>query len=116
MWHYKYIDTQLRFRLNALADIVIEERLHTGGNFTQIYKYNGVKILVYNRKKNGMLTGNFVISSFIIKDPKKAIEFQGRRNPGTWGKRLVISKCGDNDIEKFNYISELLYQVILSLE
>ena len=116
MWHYKYIDSQLRFRLNALADIIIEEHPFTDGNFTQIYKYNGIKIMVYNRRKNGLLMGNFIISPSIKNDPKKAIEFHGRINPGTWGKRLIISKCGNNDIEKFNYISELLYQVILSIE
>ena len=116
MWHYRYIDSQLRFRLNALADISIEERPYTGGNITQIYKYDGIKLLAYNRRKNGMLMGNFVISPLVTKDPKKAIDFQGRKNPGTWGKRLIISKCGDNDIEKFNYISELLYRVILSIE
>jgi hypothetical protein len=116
MWHYRYIDSQLRFRLNALADIKIEERPLSGGNFTQVYKYNGVKILVYNHKRNGILIGNFLINSLVTKDPRKAIDIQGRRNPGTWGKRLIISKCGDNDIEKFNYISELLYQVILNIE
>ena len=108
MWHYRYIDSQLRFRLNALADIIIEERPYTGGNTTQIYKYNGIKLLTYNRRMNGLLMGNLIISPLVTRDPKKAIDFQGRKNPGTWGKRLIISKCGDNDIEKFNYISELL--------
>ena len=116
MWHYRHIDSQLRFRLNALADIKIEERPLSGGSFTVVYKYNGIKILMYNRKKDGILIGNFLISQLVIKDPRKAIDIQGRSNPGTWGKRLVIAKCGENDIEKFNYISELLYQVILNIE
>ncbi len=116
MWHYRYIDTQLKFRLNALAEIKIEEHPLSGGNFTQTYKYNGLKILSYNYRKNGILMGNFLISPLVENDPRHAIEFEGRKNKGTWGKRLILSKCGDNDLEKFNYISELLYQVILGME
>jgi hypothetical protein len=116
MWHYRYIDTQLKFRLNALAEIKIEEHPLAGGNFTQVYKYNGIKILTYNHKPNGVLMGNFLINPLVESDPKKAIDFEGRVNSGSWGKRLILSKCGNNDLEKFNYISELLYQVILAIE
>ena len=112
----KYIDGQLKFRLNAITNIKIEEHPFTGGNFTQFYRYKGEKIMVYNRKPDGTLIGNFVISALVYKDPKEAVEFGGRTNPGTFGKRLVIDKCGDNDLEKFNYISELLYQVIQKID
>ena len=110
MWNNKYIDKQLSFRLNSITNICIEDHPFTGGNFTQFYYYKKTKILVYNRKPDGTLIGNFVISELVKKDPKGAIEFEGR--PEAWGKRLVLSKCGANDLEKFNYISELLYQVI----
>ncbi|HSD63106.1 MAG TPA: hypothetical protein VLB50_04880 [Ignavibacteriaceae bacterium] len=116
MWHYRYIDTQLKFRLNALAEIKIEEHPLSGGNFTQVYKYNGIKILTYYRKANGILMGNFLISPLVMNDPKKAIVLEGRTNRSSWGRRLILSKCGDNDLEKFNYISELMYQVILGME
>lgn len=115
MWHNKYIDKQLSFRLNAITKIDIEAHPFTGGNFTQFYKFKGTTILVYNRKPDGTLIGNFVISSLVKDDPKGAVEFEGRTGSGTFGKRLVIEKCGENDMEKFNYISELLYQVIKQL-
>lgn len=113
MWNNKYIDKQLSFRLNAVTKIVIEDHPFTGGNFTQFYKYKDTSILKYNRKPDGTLIGNFVISSLVKDDPKNAVEFGGR--PNAWGKRLVLSKCGVNDMEKFNYISELLFQVIKQL-
>lgn len=116
MWHYRYIDSQLRFRLNALADIKIEEHPLSSGNYSQVYKYNGAKILAYNRRSNGILMGNFIISTLVKNDPKHALGLRNQNSRGTWGLRLVLSKCGDNDLEKFNYISELLYQVILSIE
>ena len=114
MWNNKYIDDQLSFRLNAITKITIEDHPFTGGNFTQFYYYNSDKILVYNRKPDGTLIGNFVICELVKNDPKGAIEFNGR--PNAWGKRLVLSKCGNTDSEKFNYISELLYQVIEQLK
>ena len=70
----------------------------------------------YNKKPDGTLIGNFVISRLVDNDPKEAVEFEGRLGKGTFGKRLVIDRCGDNDLEKFNYISELLYQVIQKID
>ena len=116
MWNNKFIDSQLKFRLNPFASIEIEDHPFTGGNYTQFYQYKDQKIMVYNRKPDGTLIGNFVISELVCDDPKEAIEFGGRTGSGTFGKRLVIDKCGDNDLEKFNYISELLYQVIQKID
>ena len=53
-----------------------------------------------------------MINPSVKDDPKGAVEFGGRKGEGTFSKRLVLAKCGENDLEKFNYISELLYQVI----
>ena len=116
-WDYKYIDGQLKYRLSAITKITIENNHpHSKGNFTQFYIFNGQTIMKYNRKPDGELIGNFVISGLVDNEPRGAIEFEGRTGKGTFGKRLVIDKCGDNDLEKFNYISELLYQVIQKIE
>ena len=115
-WNYKYIDRQLKFRLNAITKIEVEDHPFTGGNFTQFYKYKGETIMKYNRKPDGTLIGNFVISELVYADPNEAVEFGERPGKGTFGKRLVIDKCGYNDLEKFNYISELLYQVIQKMD
>ena len=117
MWTNVYISKQLKFRLAPLVKIKIEEEHpFTKGCFTAFYKYKDEKILAYNYKPEGTLIGNFVISALVKNDPKDAIEFDGRTGEGTFGKRLVINKCGENDLEKFNYISELLYQVIKNFQ
>jgi hypothetical protein len=43
-------------------------------------------------------------------DPKLAVEGLGRKK--SWGKRVVISKCGETESEKFDYIANLILQVI----
>lgn len=113
MWTNDYISKQLIFRLAPLAVIKNEQRPFTDGNFTAFYKYKDEHLLWYNYRPDGTLIGkSFVINPSVKDDPKGAVEFGGRKGEGTFSKRLVLAKCGENDLEKFNYISELLYQVI----
>jgi len=116
MWTNQYIENQLKFRLKPVAEITTKRGPHSRGNYTQFYYYKNEKLLVYNYEPEGNLTGNFVISSLVKDDPKGAIEFDGRKGKGTFGKKLVLKKCGATDMEKFNYISELLYQAIKNFQ
>ena len=116
MWDYKFIDKQLKYRLKTVnIKIVITERNFTGGLFTHIYWYKDEQIFAFNRYPDGSIRkNNFNIHPNVHFDPKKVAELDGR--PKSWGKRIIIDKCGDNDLEKFNYISELLYQVIQKID
>ncbi len=105
MWHYRYIDTQLKFRLNALAEIKIEEHPLSGGNFTQTYKYNGLKILSYNYRKNGILMGNFLISPLVEMIP---------------GMQLILRDAGTvvpgvSDLYLINAVIMIWKNLIISL-
>ena len=112
MWNQDFIDKQLLFRLRTNnIKIEIKDYKFTGGRLQHIYFYKSKQIFLYIRTPQGELNNNnFIINSILDFDPKEAVLFSGRKR--SWGKRIIISKCGDSDLEKFNYVSELIYNVI----
>ena len=112
MWNQDYIDKQLLFRLKANnLKIDIKDYSFTDGKIQHIYFYNCHKLFLYIHYPNGELkNNNLIINSILDFDPKEAVLFNGRKK--SRGKRIIISKCGDTDLENVNYISELIYNFI----
>lgn len=110
MWHYHYstIDSELKSRIK----LHIETRDWKGnrGYKTHNYFINGNNCFFYNIHPDGKISGNVYIKYPVHNDPKLAVESSKR--PKSRGKKVVISKCGETDSEKFDYIAKLILQVL----
>jgi hypothetical protein len=110
MWHYNSltIDSELKSRIKV--QIKINNLKFNGGKKTHNYWINGKRCFCYNIFADGRISGNVYIANAVNNDPKFAVEGFGRKK--SWGKRVVILKCGKTDSDKFDYIANLILQVV----